>query len=73
MAALDVILTWCKQKQISLRKEIELLESGKMQTGENHGSGWIDTTVDAVARAKNSLEEIDRLVSGLTRRTDKSS
>ena len=38
------------------------MESGKVQTGENRGTGWVDTTAASVERAKARLAELDSLV-----------
>jgi hypothetical protein len=39
-----------------------LLESGKVHTGEDIGSGWIDTTDDTTERAKERLAELNELL-----------
>jgi hypothetical protein len=52
----------CKQEQASIQQQLELMESGKVQTGENRGTGWVDTTAESVERAKARLAELDSLV-----------
>jgi len=58
----DRFIAWCKQEQASIRQQLELMESGKVQTGENRGSGWLDTTAESVARAKARLAELAAFV-----------
>jgi hypothetical protein len=55
----DRFIAWCKQEQASIQQQLELMESGKVQTGENQGAGWVDTTAESVARAKARLAELD--------------
>jgi hypothetical protein len=62
MSAIDRFIAWCKQEQASLEQELELLESGKVRTGEDIGSGWIDTTDDSIERAKARLAELNELL-----------
>jgi hypothetical protein len=38
------------------------MQSGKVLTGENRGSGWIDTTSESVKRAKVRLAELESLL-----------
>jgi hypothetical protein len=38
------------------------MQSGKVLTGENRGSGWIDTTGESVKRAKARLAELESLL-----------
>jgi hypothetical protein len=58
----DRFIAWCKQEQASIRQQLELTESGKVQTGENQGSGWVDTTAGSVERTKARLTELESLV-----------
>jgi len=32
-------IAWCKQEQASIQQQLELMETGKVLTGENRGSG----------------------------------
>jgi len=38
------------------------MEKGKVRTGEDTGSGWIDTTTESVARARARLAELKSLL-----------
>ena len=58
----DRFIAWCKQEQASIQQQLELMESGKVQTGENRGSGWVDTTAVSVAHAKARLTELAAFV-----------
>jgi hypothetical protein len=62
MSAIERFIAWCKQEQASLEQELELLKSGKVRTGEDIGSGWIDTTDDSMERAKERLAELSELL-----------
>ena len=62
MAAPDRFIAWCKHEQASIEQQLELLQAGKVRTGEDIGSGWIDTTEDAIERAKARLAELNDLL-----------
>jgi hypothetical protein len=36
-----IIVDWCENKKVSLRRQLELFETGTLRWGENVGSGWI--------------------------------
>ena len=62
MAAPDRFIAWCKQEQASIEQQVELLEAGKVGTGEDIGAGWIDTTAESLERAKARLAELNDLL-----------
>jgi hypothetical protein len=43
-------------------QQLELLQAGKVRTGEDIGAGWIDTTEESVERAKARLAELNDLL-----------
>jgi hypothetical protein len=53
---------WCKQEQASIEQQLELVEAGKVRTGEDQGAGWIDTTAESMKRAKARLAELNQLL-----------
>lgn len=55
-------VAWCKQEQASLQQQLELMLAGKVLTGENRGSGWVDTTGELIERAKSRLAELESLL-----------
>jgi hypothetical protein len=55
-------VAWCKQEQASIQQQLELMQSGKVLTGENRGAGWVDTTDESVKRAKARLVELESLL-----------
>jgi hypothetical protein len=55
-------IAWCKQEQASIQQELELLQTGEVLTGENRGSGWVDTTAESIERARARLEELKSLL-----------
>src|SRR5512144_1587584 len=62
MSAPDRFIAWCKQEQASLQQELELLEASKVLTGEDRGSGWVDTTTESKKRAQARLAELKSLL-----------
>ena len=63
MTLLDNLITWSKEQRAQLERQIEMMESGELQTRERRpGSGWVDTTDADLARAKRQLAEIDALL-----------
>ena len=59
MGAPDRFIAWCKQQQASIEQQLELMESGKVRTGEDIGAGWVDTTEESRERAKARLTELN--------------
>ena len=55
-------IAWCKQEQASIQQQLELMETAKVLTGENRGSGWVDTTAELIERAKARLVELKSLL-----------
>ena len=51
-----------KQEQASIEQQLELMEAGKVRTGEDIGVGWIDTTAESIERAKIRLTELNDLL-----------
>jgi len=62
VAAPDRFIAWCKQEQASIEQQLELLQSGKVRTGEDIGAGWIDTTEQSIERAQARLSELNELL-----------
>ena len=62
MAAPDHFIAWCKQEQASIEQQLELLQSGKVRTGEDIGAGWIDTTEQSIERTRARLSELNELL-----------
>jgi hypothetical protein len=62
MTAPERFIAWCKQEQASIEQQLELLQTGKVRTGEDIGAGWIDTTGDSIDRAKARLAELNALL-----------
>ena len=55
-------IAWCKQERASIQQQLELMETGKVLTGENRGSGWVDTTAESIERGKARLLELESLL-----------
>ena len=51
-----------KQERGTLQQQLELLEAGKVRTGEDGGEGWIDTTGESISRIKRRLAELEELL-----------
>ena len=56
------IIDWCANKKVSLRRQLDLFESGTLRSGENVGSGWVDTTEKSIERLKRDIAELDRII-----------
>ena len=52
---------WAEKRARDLRRQLELLRSGKMRSFENHGRGEIDTTAANIERIEGWLAELDDL------------
>ena len=68
MTAPDRFIAWCKQEEASIEQQLELMEKGKVKTGEDTGAGWVDTTAGSMERARVEAFRVeiasDRLGSG---------
>ena len=69
MSAPDRFIAWCKQEQASIEQQLELMETGKVRTGEDIGAGWIDTTAESIERAKARLAELNDLLTEVGKAT----
>ena len=55
-------IAWCKQEQASIQQQLDLMETAKVLTGENRGSGWVDTTAESIERARARLVDLESLL-----------
>ena len=62
MSASGRFIAWCKQEQASLQQQLALMNQRKVLTGENRGTGWVETTADSIERLKTRLAELDSLL-----------
>jgi hypothetical protein len=62
LAAPDRFIAWCKQEQASIEQQLELMQSGKVRTGEDIGAGWIDATEESIERARARLAQLNELL-----------
>jgi hypothetical protein len=60
MATAGQVEEWTEQRRVLLQ-ELEMLESGKMGTGDKVLRG---TTAQSVERVKTHIAQLDRLLSG---------
>jgi hypothetical protein len=65
----DRFIASCKQEQASIEQQLELIETGKVRTGEDIGAGWIDTTAESIERAKARLAELNDLLTDVGKAT----
>jgi hypothetical protein len=63
MSAPGRFIAWCKQEQASLQQQLALMNQRKVLTGEDRGSGWVDTSADTIKRTKARLAELESLLS----------
>jgi len=68
VTAPDRFIAWCKQEQASIEQQLELMQSGKVRTGEDIGAGWIDTIEESIERAK-ARAELDELLTAAGKAT----
>jgi len=59
--ALIIVFEWCKEQRVSLQRQLDLIESGRVRFGEHHGAGWRDVTRDTVATVRKNIAELDRI------------
>ena len=64
----DRFIAWCKQEQASIEQQLELLQAGKVRTGEDIGAGWIDTTSKSMEHGA-PLSELNDLLTEAGRAT----
>jgi hypothetical protein len=69
VSAPDRFIAWCKQEQASIEQQLELMETGKVRTGEDIGAGWIDTTAESIERAEARLAELNDLLTEVGKAT----
>src|SRR5215510_5684227 len=62
MAAPDRFIAWCKQEQASIEQQLELMDKGKVRTGQDTGVGWVDTTSESMERARARLADLKSLL-----------
>ena len=62
MPAPGRFIAWCKQEQASLEQQLEMMESGNVRTGEDIGSGWINTTEQSIEGVRARLAELNELL-----------
>jgi hypothetical protein len=63
MTELADFIRWCNKERATLRRSLEMMESGVMHTGEARaGQPQRDTTAESIARAKQSIAELDALL-----------
>ena len=55
-------MNWCREQFNSNQKQLEMLDSGKMHTGENRGNGWVDTTQADIAAIQKRSDGLMRLI-----------
>ena len=47
MSAPDRFIAWCKQEEASIQQQLELMEKGKVRTGEDREGGGLIRGFDA--------------------------
>jgi hypothetical protein len=60
--ALINLLESCERERAMLQRQLDMLLAGKFRSGENHGSGWVDTTQQNIAATKASIEVYDQII-----------
>jgi hypothetical protein len=56
---IDDLLLWCEEERASLQRQLDMINSGILETHERHGwSALTDTTAETKARIERSLTEL---------------
>jgi predicted transcriptional regulator len=58
--------SWATKRQRDLKRQFQLLRSGKMRTHENRGVGEVDTTAESIRRAETWLAELAPVIQELS-------
>jgi len=53
---------WLQDERDRLQHQFDVISSGACRTGFNAGSGWVDTTEDAMADLAARIAALDRLL-----------
>jgi len=63
MSELADFIRWCNRERTTLRRSLEMMESGIVHTSEvRPGLPPKDTTAESIARAKKNIVELDALL-----------
>jgi hypothetical protein len=62
MTLVEAFIAEFRRLQVSLRKQIALMEEGLIRTEEKRGGQWVPTTSQALANAEQTLAAIERLL-----------
>jgi hypothetical protein len=71
MTLVEAFVAEFRRLQVSLRKQIALMQEGLMRTEEKRGGQWVTTTSQALANAEQTLAAIERLLLQAEKRTGK--
>jgi hypothetical protein len=52
-----------RQQVVGLKRQLDMLESGKMTTGDQLPSGLLDTTEETKTQVRSVIAELERLIS----------
>ena len=53
---------WCRTERARLNRKRKELNAGRIATGENDGSGWVDMSLRDLLRVMDSIAELDILL-----------
>ncbi len=59
---LDDMIDGCRESVARMQHSIELLENGTMQTRENTGEGWRDTSTQTIAELRHRIGQLQQVI-----------
>jgi hypothetical protein len=62
MTGWERLVVWCKIQQESMVRQVELMESGKLKTGEIFHGQMVDKTVYWIEEYKRRLADIEEIL-----------
>jgi hypothetical protein len=63
MGFVDNLIAWCKDEIQHMKKQMEWMESGRVQLRTmSPDTGWINTTANDIERYKRKIAEMDALI-----------
>ena len=53
---------WCRTERARLNRQRKALGGARIAIGENHGNGWVDTSLRDLLRVMDNIAELDILL-----------
>lgn len=56
------LVEWCRTERARLNRQRKALGGARIASGENHGNGWVDTSLRDLLRVMDNIDELDILL-----------